>query len=165
VNVITLLDNYDSEFNSSNKEFKLLTSRYSTRYVSSDNNNLSSSKSLFDGASVTKSSAETNDESDPQPVSRRSKSCNLQLNVPSTVRKRSVNTVLEFLPKRSANPTSFLMSSGASPTESFSDDASAAESSSAAKNSSIAENSSTASAVISDNASALRGLDDMDFWQ
>jgi hypothetical protein len=56
------------------------------------------------------------------------------------------------------------MSGGAGPTKSFSDDASAAESSSAAKNSSIAENSSTASAVISDNASALRGLDDMDFW-
>jgi hypothetical protein len=43
------------------------------------------------------------------------------------------------------------MSGGAGPTKSFSDDASAAESSSAA------------SAVVSDDASELRGLDDMDF--
>jgi hypothetical protein len=153
VNVITLLDNYDSEFNSSNKEFKLLTSCYSARDVSSDDNNLSSSESLFDGASVTESSAETDDESDPEPVSRRSEGCNLQLNVPSTVRKRSADTVLESPTKRSANPPSFLMSGGAGPAENFSDDASAAESSSAA------------GAVVSDDASELRGLDDMDFWQ
>jgi hypothetical protein len=43
------------------------------------------------------------------------------------------------------------MSGGAGPTKSFSDDASAAESSSAA------------SVVVSDDASELRGLDDMDF--
>jgi hypothetical protein len=106
---------------------------------------------LFDGASATESSAETDDESDPEPVSRRSKGCNLQLNVPSTVRKRSADTVLESLTKQSANPPSFLMSSGAGPAKSFSDDASTAESSSAA------------SAVISNNASELRGLDNMDF--
>jgi hypothetical protein len=45
------------------------------------------------------------------------------------------------------------MSSGAGPAENLSDDASAAES------------SFTASAVVSDDASELRGLDDMDFWQ
>jgi hypothetical protein len=45
------------------------------------------------------------------------------------------------------------MSGGAGPAENFSDDASTAES------------SSTAGAVDSDDASELRGLDDMDFWQ
>jgi hypothetical protein len=43
------------------------------------------------------------------------------------------------------------MSGGAGPAESFSDDASAAESSSAA------------SAIVSDDASELRGLDNIDF--
>jgi hypothetical protein len=148
--IITLLDNYNSEFNSPNKEFKLLTSYYSTHDVSSNDDNLSSSESLFDSASVTESSAKTNNKSDPEPVSRRSKGYNLQLYVPSTVCKRSADTVLEYLTKRSANPPSFLMSSGASPAESFSDNASAAE------------NSSTAGAVVSDNASELGGLDDMD---
>jgi hypothetical protein len=151
--VVALSDDHDSEFDGSDEEFKLPTSRYSARDVGSDDDDLSGSESLFDGASVTESSAETDDESDPEPVSRRSEGCNLQLNVPSTVRKRSADTVLESPTKRSANPPSFLMSGGAGPAENFSDDASAAESSSAA------------GAVVSDDASELRGLDDMDFWQ